>query len=244
MIPNGSPYFQGRHAERERMVATRAEDAHCPIVYVNQVGGQDELIFDGASFVVDDDGDLLARAPQMRERVEVVDLDMRPVFRTRLLDPRGRDTAPALPVVAVSDAGGRPPGDRPARRRSRRCSTRSRRSTTRSCSPPTTTSPRTASPTSCSGCPAAIDSSLVAVIAADALGPGARPRRVDAEPLLVGRLAHRRRSALRGRRHRAAHDRHRAGLRRLPRHARPELRRTRRGPHRGEPPAPHPRASC
>ena len=38
------------------MVATRAEDAHCPIVYVNQVGGQDELIFDGASFVVDEDG--------------------------------------------------------------------------------------------------------------------------------------------------------------------------------------------
>jgi NAD+ synthase (glutamine-hydrolysing) len=103
VIPNGSPYFQGRHGERERMVATRAEDAHCHIVYVNQVGGQDELIFDGASFVVDDNGDLLARAPQLRECMQVVDLDIRPVFRTRLLDPRGRDTALALPIVPVSE---------------------------------------------------------------------------------------------------------------------------------------------
>jgi NAD+ synthase (glutamine-hydrolysing) len=110
VIPNGSPYFQGRHGERERMVATRAEDAHCHIVYVNQVGGQDELIFDGASFVVDDNGDLLARAPQLQECVQVVDLDIRPVFRTRLLDPRGRDTADALPVVAVSG----PVADHPA----------------------------------------------------------------------------------------------------------------------------------
>jgi NAD+ synthase (glutamine-hydrolysing) len=114
VIPNGSPYFQGRHDERERMVATRAEDAHCHIVYVNQVGGQDELIFDGASFVVDDNGDLLARAPQLRECVEVVDLDIRPVFRTRLLDPRGRDTAPALPVVTVSGpVAGHPAPPRP-----------------------------------------------------------------------------------------------------------------------------------
>ncbi|MFZ6003606.1 MAG: NAD+ synthase [Actinomycetota bacterium] len=102
VIPNGSPYFQGRHGERERMVATRAEDTHCAIAYVNQVGGQDELIFDGASFVVDDEGDLVARAPQLRECVEIVDLDVRPVFRTRLLDPRGRGHAAPLPVMAVS----------------------------------------------------------------------------------------------------------------------------------------------
>ena len=102
VIPNGSPYFEGRHAERERMVATRAEDTHCPIAYVNQVGGQDELIFDGASFVVDDNGDVVARAPQLRECVEIVDLDVRPVFRTRLLDPRGRHTAAPLPVIEVT----------------------------------------------------------------------------------------------------------------------------------------------
>ena len=97
------------------MVATRAEDAHCHIAYVNQVGGQDELIFDGASFVVDDNGELVHRMPQLREGIGVVDLDIRPVFRTRLLDPRGRDTAPALPVVRVSSAVADHPGDaRPA----------------------------------------------------------------------------------------------------------------------------------
>ena len=111
LIPNGSPYFQGRQAERERMVATRAEDAHCQIAYVNQVGGQDELIFDGASFVVDDAGEIVHRMPQLVSAVDVVDLDIRPVFRTRLLDPRGRDTAPALPVVSVSGPVADHPGD-------------------------------------------------------------------------------------------------------------------------------------
>jgi NAD+ synthase (glutamine-hydrolysing) len=86
------------------MVATRAEDAHCHIVYVNMVGGQDELVFDGASFVVDDNGDLVSRSPQLREHLEIVDIDVRPVFRTRLIDPRGRDSAPPLPVVPVSEA--------------------------------------------------------------------------------------------------------------------------------------------
>jgi NAD+ synthase (glutamine-hydrolysing) len=102
VIPNGSPYYAGRQADRERMVATRAEDAHCPIAYVNQVGGQDQLIFDGASFVVDQDGELVARSPQMRESVDVVDLDLRPLFRTRMLDPRSLESAAALPVVHVS----------------------------------------------------------------------------------------------------------------------------------------------
>ena len=102
VILNGSPYFRGRHAERERMVATRAEDAHCHIAYVNLVGGQDELVFDGGSFVVDDEGELVHRAPQLRESLEIVDVELRPAFRTRLLDPRGRDTAPALPVTTLS----------------------------------------------------------------------------------------------------------------------------------------------
>jgi NAD+ synthase (glutamine-hydrolysing) len=110
VIPNGSPYFQARQGERERLLATRAEDAHCHIAYVNQVGGQDELVFDGASFVVDADGELVHRSPQLAEALDVVDLDIRPVFRTRLLDPRGRDTAPALPVVRVSGAVADHPG--------------------------------------------------------------------------------------------------------------------------------------
>ena len=104
---NASPYYAGRVAERERMLATRAEDASCALVYVNQVGGQDELVFDGASLVFDADGELLTRGPQMEEALIVIDIDVLPVFRKRLLDPRGRATAPALPVVEVT---GQPPG--------------------------------------------------------------------------------------------------------------------------------------
>jgi NAD+ synthase (glutamine-hydrolysing) len=100
---NASPYYRGRLEERERMLATRAEDAHCHLVYVNQVGGQDELVFDGASLVFDHDGELLTRLPQLVEATAIVELDVRPVFRKRLLDPRGRISHPALPVVAVSD---------------------------------------------------------------------------------------------------------------------------------------------
>ncbi len=99
---NASPYYAGRLLERERMLATRAEDAACALVYVNQVGGQDELVFDGASLVFDADGRLVARAPQFAEAVVAVDVDVRPVFRKRLLDPRGRATAPPLRVVEVT----------------------------------------------------------------------------------------------------------------------------------------------
>src|SRR5206468_12968723 len=87
---NGSPYHFGKAAARERMLATRAADASCALVYVNQVGGQDELVFDGASMVFDADGELVARAPQFTDGVTVMDLDVRPLFRKRLLDPRGR----------------------------------------------------------------------------------------------------------------------------------------------------------
>ncbi|MGH9190311.1 MAG: NAD+ synthase [Acidimicrobiales bacterium] len=99
---NASPYYSGRLAERERMLATRAADASCALVYVNLVGGQDELVFDGASLVVDADGELVARAPQFAEAVTVVDIDSRPVFRKRLLDPRGRARHIPLPEVVIT----------------------------------------------------------------------------------------------------------------------------------------------
>jgi NAD+ synthase (glutamine-hydrolysing) len=99
---SASPFHAGKLAERERMLATRAADASCALVYVNLVGGQDELVFDGASLVVDADGSILARGPQFAEDVMVVDVEVRPVFRKRLLDPRGRARAPALESVAVS----------------------------------------------------------------------------------------------------------------------------------------------
>ena len=101
---NASPYYAGRLRERETMLATRAADASVPLVYVNLVGGQDELVFDGASMVFDESGDLIARGTQFTEDLLVVDVDVRPAFRRRALDPRGRRRAAALPEVLVSAA--------------------------------------------------------------------------------------------------------------------------------------------
>jgi NAD+ synthase (glutamine-hydrolysing) len=98
---NASPYHAGRLAERKRMLATRAADASCTLVYVNLVGAQDELVFDGASLVLDPDGNVLAALPQFEEAVTFVDLDVRSVYRKRLLDPRGRPTASPLPVTPI-----------------------------------------------------------------------------------------------------------------------------------------------
>jgi NAD+ synthase (glutamine-hydrolysing) len=101
---NASPFYAGRIHEREAMLATRAADASVPVLYVNLVGGQDELVFDGASMLFDETGHMVARAKQFEEDFLVVDLDVRPGFRRRLLDPRGRTRAAALPEVQVSDA--------------------------------------------------------------------------------------------------------------------------------------------
>ncbi len=99
---NASPYAEGKLAARERMLATRAADSSCALVYVNQVGGQDELVFDGASLAFAADGTLVARAPQFVEDVMVVDLEVPPVYRKRLLDPRGRPSDEALPLVSFA----------------------------------------------------------------------------------------------------------------------------------------------
>jgi NAD+ synthase (glutamine-hydrolysing) len=99
---NASPYAVGKGARRERMLATRAADSHCAIVYVNQVGGQDELVFDGGSLAFDHEGTLLARGPQFAESVTIVDVPVPPVYRKRLLDPRGRATNAMLPVVDIT----------------------------------------------------------------------------------------------------------------------------------------------
>jgi NAD+ synthase (glutamine-hydrolysing) len=97
---NASPFASGKQERRERLLSTRASDASCALVYVNQVGGQDELVFDGGSVAFDAGGELLARSPQFVEDLMVVDLDVDPVYRKRLLDPRGRPVDALLPVVA------------------------------------------------------------------------------------------------------------------------------------------------
>jgi len=104
---NASPYYAGRVSERAAMLATRAADAQVPVVYVNLVGGQDELVFDGASMVFGADGHLVARAPQFREDVMVVDVEIPAGTHRRPLDRRDNPaSAPtgALAEVHVSDA--------------------------------------------------------------------------------------------------------------------------------------------
>jgi NAD+ synthase (glutamine-hydrolysing) len=85
------------------MLATRAADASVPLLYVNLVGGQDELVFDGASMFFDEGGHLIARAPQFTEDLMIVDVDVRHAFRRRALDPRGRVRMPPLPEVTVTE---------------------------------------------------------------------------------------------------------------------------------------------
>jgi NAD+ synthase (glutamine-hydrolysing) len=84
------------------MLSTRAADSHSALVYVNQVGGQDELVFDGCSLAFDAEGELLARGKQFVEDLVVVDVPIAAVYRQRLLDPRGRESQVALPTVLVS----------------------------------------------------------------------------------------------------------------------------------------------
>jgi len=72
---NGSPYHAGKGNERQEMLARRARDNDVVVCYVNLVGGQDELVFDGGSMVIDRDGSLLARAALFEEELLVCDLD-------------------------------------------------------------------------------------------------------------------------------------------------------------------------
>ena len=70
---NASPYQLGKQAEREAVVGKRARETGMPFIYVNLVGGQDELVFDGNSFAVDEDGRVLHRAPAFEESLTSVD---------------------------------------------------------------------------------------------------------------------------------------------------------------------------
>ncbi len=71
---NGSPYRRGKQADREAVARTRAAALGVPVVYVNQVGGQDELVFDGSSFVTDAAGQVICRLPAFAEQVAVCEI--------------------------------------------------------------------------------------------------------------------------------------------------------------------------
>jgi NAD+ synthase (glutamine-hydrolysing) len=87
---SASPYHAGKGLCRESMLATRASDSIAIIVHNNLVGGQDELVFDGNSLIVNEKGEVIARGRQFEEDLVVADLDVESVFRSRLHDPRRR----------------------------------------------------------------------------------------------------------------------------------------------------------
>jgi NAD+ synthase (glutamine-hydrolysing) len=98
---NGSPFRRGVRAFRERMLATRAADNAVCVCYVNLVGGQDELVFDGGSFVYDQGGRLVARAPSFDEHLLVVDIDLEGLYLARLHNPLRRSERLATLMTPV-----------------------------------------------------------------------------------------------------------------------------------------------
>jgi NAD+ synthase (glutamine-hydrolysing) len=98
---SASPYHAGKVAARERMLATRAADNVIYVAFCNLVGGQDELVFDGGSVILDERGEVIARAKQFEEDLVVADLDLTAVFRQQLHDPRRRKERALLSTEAV-----------------------------------------------------------------------------------------------------------------------------------------------
>jgi NAD+ synthase (glutamine-hydrolysing) len=113
---SASPFHVGKEREREEMFAARARDNSCFVAFVNAVGGQDELVFDGHSLVIDDEGEVVARAPGFEEALLVVDIDPAATIARRLRDVRrralARDLGEPPPVEIVHVGSARVPRDR------------------------------------------------------------------------------------------------------------------------------------
>ena len=115
---SASPFHLGKGKEREEMLAQRARDNACWVAFVNAVGAQDELIFDGHSLVVDQDGEVVVRGPSFEEALLVAEIDASTAVGRRLSDARRRALAreraelPDPPVVDLGEA--RPADGRPA----------------------------------------------------------------------------------------------------------------------------------
>jgi NAD+ synthase (glutamine-hydrolysing) len=109
---SASPFHLLRDREREEMFATRARDNSCLVAFCNSVGGQDELLFDGNSLVLDEEGHLLARGPSFEEALVIVDIEPADAIGRRLRDVRRRALArdrrevPDLPTVHVGSPHG------------------------------------------------------------------------------------------------------------------------------------------
>jgi NAD+ synthase (glutamine-hydrolysing) len=112
---SASPFHVGKDRDREEMFQQRARDTSSFVAFVNAVGGQDELVFDGHSCVLDDEGEILARAPGFEEALLVVDVDPTAAIGRRLTETRRRALAreqEALPTPSVVDLPAREPSNR------------------------------------------------------------------------------------------------------------------------------------
>ena len=104
---NASPFHAEKTEYRERMISTRAADSTVAVVYVNQVGGQDELVFDGNSMVVDAEGRLVARGASMKEDLLVVDIAVDEIVQEQLHESRlrrGRQTEALIEPAMITAA--------------------------------------------------------------------------------------------------------------------------------------------
>ncbi len=116
---SSSPFHAAKSLMRDRMLATRSNDGVSIVAFVNTVGGQDELVFDGNSRVFGPRGEPLARARAFEEDLVLVDLDLDAVFRTRLHDPRPREASAREDAVMMRTVTLRPIPERPQPRLSR-----------------------------------------------------------------------------------------------------------------------------
>ena len=104
---SASPFHVGKAEEREEMLVTRARDTSAYLAFCNMVGGQDELVFDGHSVVLDPSGEVVARAPGFEEHLLVVDIEPTDAIGRRLRDvrrrelDRSRETAPEVTTVEL-----------------------------------------------------------------------------------------------------------------------------------------------
>jgi NAD+ synthase (glutamine-hydrolysing) len=162
---NASPYHRGRRGERLAMLRERVAEAGCAIAYVNQVGGQDELVFDGDSLIVASDGTLLASGAQFKTDLVVVDIPL----PERKRGATSKKVVGKLPRITVTESGPSRPALSPSIQR-----------------PPLSDHAevyealvlgtrdylaKNGFTDAVIGLSGGIDSSLVAAIAADALGP-------------------------------------------------------------------------
>jgi len=115
---SASPYHAGKGLERERMLAQRARDNLCPIAFCAMVGGQDELVFDGHSLVLDHHGEVIARAGQFTEELLIATIDLEAAQTQRLRDARqrapareARESVPTLARLALPGGAGSGPAD-------------------------------------------------------------------------------------------------------------------------------------